>query len=110
MNFMTAESDFASIADDLAPAGVVLGQMFGAKALYFNGKALGCLLRSNNAVFKLGRASAAHAEALTIAGATLFYPGGGTKAFKDWVEVPEAQSPHWPELAEAALNAATATL
>ena len=106
---MTAETEFVSIADDLAPAGVVLGHMFGARALYFNGKALGCLLRSDNAVFKLGRASTAHADALLIPDARLFYPGGGTRAFKDWVEVPQNQSAHWPELAESALNAAATT-
>jgi hypothetical protein len=106
---MSPEDDFASIVDELGAAGVVAGRMFGAKALYLNGRAIGCLLRSGNAAFKLGRASEAHTAALTLPGADVFHPGGGSKAFKDWVEVPAGQSAHWAELAESALNAALTT-
>lgn len=76
--------------------------MFGAASLMVGSKAIGCL-HGDAVAFKLGKDSAAHAEALALPGAALFDPSGMGRPFKDWVVVPLASSGRWPELAEAAL-------
>jgi hypothetical protein len=101
---MDPDTVFDDIAADLAPVGVTSGKMFGARALKLNTKALGCLRKSGAMAFKLGADSAAHTEALALPGAELFDPSGQGHPFKDWVEVPAAQSDHWLRLAEAALD------
>jgi hypothetical protein len=99
---MTPDTIFDDVADELAARGVTTGKMFGARALKLDTKALGCLLKSGAMAFKLGADSAAHAEALALPGAELFDPSGQGHPFKDWVQVPAAQSDHWLRLAEAA--------
>ncbi|MET4093511.1 hypothetical protein [Arthrobacter sp. UYCu712] len=47
---------FEGVAADLAGAGVVLGQTFGARALVVNRKAIACL-NGDEMAFKLGRDS-----------------------------------------------------
>ncbi len=95
---------FDEIAADLAVQGVVTGNMFGARALKSGGKALGCLLKNDAMALRLGAGTPAHAEALALEGARLFDPSGRDQPFKDWVEVPAAQSEHWAGLAQAALD------
>ena len=93
---------FEGVAADLAGAGVVLGQTFGALALMVNRKAVACL-NGDEMAFKLGRDSPEHAQALLLPDARLFDPSGMGRPFKDWVEVPAGSSAHWSALAEAAL-------
>lgn len=97
-----ATAAFEGIAADLAGAGVVLGQTFGARALMVNKKAMACL-HGDGMAFKLGRDSAEHSRALLLPEAELFDPSGMDRPFKDWVEVPVGSAEAWPALAEAAL-------
>ena len=68
-----------------------------------------CLKVDGNAfVVKFGRDLAfkltgdAHSEALKRDGAKLFDPRGKGSPFKEWVQVPSAQSDAWPGLAAQA--------
>ncbi len=98
-----ATTAFEGLGEELAPAGVVLGKMFGARSLMLNNKALACL-NGDKVVFKLGRDSQAFAPALALPGAALFDPSGRNRPYKDWVEVPFTSHQEWPALAEAALH------
>ncbi len=101
---MDAEARFDEIVEDLAPRGVLPGAMFGSRSLTLEGTAFACL-KSGQLAVKLGAGSAAHAEALQIAGAALFDPSGKGRPFKDWVAVPVAASGEWERLATAGLDA-----
>jgi hypothetical protein len=98
-----ATAAFEGLGADLAPAGVVMGKMFGARSLMLNNKALACL-NGDKVVFKLGRDSDAFDPALRLPGAALFDPSGRNRPYKDWVEVPFTSHTQWPALAEAALD------
>ncbi|SCZ64715.1 hypothetical protein SAMN02799638_03942 [Arthrobacter sp. UNCCL28] len=98
-----AVAAFEGLGEDLAPAGVVMGKMFGATSLMLNKKALACL-NGDKVVFKLGRDTAEHARALSLPGAVLFDPSRMGRPFKDWVELPFAEHEDWPAFAEAALE------
>jgi hypothetical protein len=74
------ESQFADL-------GVSLGSMFGAPALFFDGKAFACEKRGYFGA-KLGAGTPEHGEALTLPGAELFDPSGSGRPFRDWVAVP----------------------
>ncbi len=100
---MTVDEIFDDLVDDLAGRGVSAGKMFGARALMFDGKAVGCLKGELFAV-KLGAGSTAHENALALPNAVLFDPAGKGRPFKDWVAVPLSESKHWLSLAEAALD------
>ncbi|OFI38466.1 hypothetical protein BIU82_03845 [Arthrobacter sp. SW1] len=93
---------FEELGADLLDAGVVAGQMFGARSLLLEKKAIACL-NGDLVAFKLGRDTPEHARALALPGAVLFDPSGMGRPFKDWVEVPLAASAEWPALADAAL-------
>ncbi|HEY8294290.1 MAG TPA: hypothetical protein VIG41_03030 [Micrococcaceae bacterium] len=97
-----ATAGFEAVAADLAGAGVVVGQTFGARALMANKKAIACL-HGESMAFKLGRESPEHAAALALAGAELFDPSGMKRPFRDWVDVPVASVASWPEFGHAAL-------
>ena len=97
-----AVAAFETLSADVAHAGVTTGKMFGAVSLMVGSKAVGCL-HGDGVAFRLGRDTAAHAEALALPGAALFDPSGVNRPFKDWVVVPLASSRHWTALAEAAL-------
>jgi hypothetical protein len=99
-----ADAVFEEIAAELAPRGVVTGNMFGSRGLKRAGKAFGCLRENGMMAFRLGAGTAAHAEALALPGAHPFDPSGRDRPFKDWVEVPGGQSARWPRLAEAAFD------
>jgi hypothetical protein len=102
---MDARERYDEICDDLAARNpeVVLTQMMGMPAVKADGKLVCGYVRSADAmVFKLPDAGA-HAEALALAGAHLFDPGGNGRPFKEWVVVPEAHASRWPGLAERAL-------
>jgi hypothetical protein len=98
-----ATAAFEGLGADLAPAGVVMGKMFGARSLMLSNKALACL-NGDKVVFKLGRDTAEHRRAMALPDAVLFDPSGMNRPFKDWVEVPFTSHPEWPALAEAALH------
>ena len=78
---------------------VVESKWFGKLCLKVDGKAF---------VVKFGRDLAfkltgdAHSEALKIEGAKLFDSRGKGSPFKEWVQVPLAQSAAWPGLSEKA--------
>jgi hypothetical protein len=72
---------------EFADRGVVLGSMFGAPALFFDGKAFACEKRGFFGV-KLGAGTPEHAEAVLLPGAELFDPSGSGRPFRDWVAIP----------------------
>ena len=91
------------LSEQLGDERVSVSAMFGKPALKdFRGKAFACLL-DGAVAFRLGRNTAAHAEALDLVGAHLFDPSGKDRPMKDWVSVPPAHAARWPELAESAL-------
>lgn len=97
---MSDHEPLDQLAAHLGDERVTISAMFGKPALKdHNGKAFACLLRGEVA-FRLGRDSAAHADALALPGAHLFDPSGKDRPMKDWVSVPPAHSGRWPEFAE----------
>jgi hypothetical protein len=79
-----------------------------AACLKRNGRLVACFSAGEDAmVFKL-KDPAARADALALAGAHLFDPGGRGSAFEQWVVVPPALADRWPELAAAALSSTSA--
>lgn len=74
---------------EAAASGVVAGKMFGAEALFLNGKAIVCAKR-DMVGFRLGEGTPAHTEALTRPHAELFDPSGKHRPFRDWVALPVA--------------------
>lgn len=106
MHSMTPDEHFEAIAEDLAPLGATAGVLFGKRILKAHGKTFACL-KDGWLAIKLGEGTAAHSEALGLAGAELFDPSGKDRPFRDWVAVPEAQAAEWPRLAEAAFKALT---
>lgn len=95
-----AQMSFENLTEEFASdPQVVEAKWFGKLCLKVDGKAF---------VVKFGRDLAfkltgdAHSEALNIAGAKLFDPRGKGSPFKEWVQVPNAQSSTWPDLAAQA--------
>jgi hypothetical protein len=77
--------------------------MMGYPGLKRNGRLVACFSAGEDAmVFRLTD-PAARAEALGLAGAHLFDPGGRGGAFGNWVVVPPSQAGLWPQLAGKAL-------
>ena len=93
---------FDEIVDDLVQRHphVARRKMWGMPSFTANGKAAGGLW-SDDMVFKLTGAEARE-RALALPGAHRFAPIEG-REMKEWVVVPQAQSEHWPELAETAV-------
>lgn len=104
---MDAEQRFEDIVDDLAPRGVLPGALFGSRSLTLEGTAFASFKGDRFAV-KLGAATSAHAEALTLDGAELFDPSGKGRPFKDWVVLPDVLADEWARFAEHGLAALTA--
>jgi hypothetical protein len=92
---------YHALAEELAPTGVVSGQMFGMPTLKAGGKAFAGLYEGGM-VFKLD--GDAHARALSLAGAHIFDPSGMGRPMKQWVVVPAEHAPSWEELAREALG------
>ena len=91
------------LREQLGDERVAVSAMFGKPALKDSrGKAFACLL-DGEVAFRLGRATAAHAAALGLAGAHLFDPSGKDRPMKDWVSVPPEHAERWPEFAELAV-------
>lgn len=100
---MVDREPLQQLQDQLGEDRVSVSAMFGKPALKDqDGKAFACLLNGEVA-FRLGRDSAAHAEALGLAGSHLFDPSGKDRPMKDWVSVPPEHAGRWAELAESAL-------
>lgn len=93
MSFENLTDQFASNPQ------VVEAKWFGKPCLKVNGKAF---------VVKFGRDLAfkligdAHTVALSVEGAKLFDPRGKGSPFKEWVQVPSAQSYTWSDFASEA--------
>ena len=101
---MDVNPEFEDVAAELAPRGVVIGNVFGSKALKSGSKAFACLLKSGSVAFRLGAGTPDHTAALALDGAHLFDPSGRDQPFKDWVEVPPAHEESWMRFAVAALE------
>jgi hypothetical protein len=72
---------------EFADLGVVLGSMFGAPSLFFDGTAFACEKRGFFGA-KLGAGTPEHEAALALPDAELFDPSGSGRPFRDWVAVP----------------------
>lgn len=93
------QTAFDVVADELtATSPAIRGMMFGMPSLKQGGKAFAGYYKGAM-VFKLG--GAAHARALTLAGAHLFDPIGG-RPMKEWVVVPMEHAAEWSALARDA--------
>ncbi|MEU8385761.1 hypothetical protein [Streptosporangium sp. NPDC048865] len=102
---MSAEEDFARVGAELADLGVGISRMMGSPALKDRaGKVFASLQRDGAMVFRLVRETPEHADALQLAGASLFDPSGRGREMKDWVVVPHSSAGRWTDLAEAALS------
>jgi hypothetical protein len=99
---MTPDECFDDILDELTPAGVHTATMFGSRALKRETKVF-AVVHTEDAVFRLGRGTPAHADALALDGAELFDPSGRGRPMKDWVRVPADHTDHWLPFAQAAL-------
>ena len=93
MNFESLIEEFSSNDQ------VVEAKWFGKPCLKVDGKAF-VVKFGRDLAFKL--TGEAHSEALNIEGAKLFDPRGKGSPFKEWVQVPSAQSSTWPDLAAQA--------
>jgi hypothetical protein len=100
---MTPDARFAGILDDLKMLGVTRSAMFGRKGMMADGKVIACYL-DDSVAFKLIAGTPEHAEAMALAGADLWEPGGMGRKFKDWVRVPESHEDTWGRFAEVALR------
>src|SRR4051794_25287143 len=80
-------------------------KMMGMPSVKLNGKLVLGLAGEGAMVFKLPD-PIAHGEALKLAGAHLFDPGGNGRPFKEWVVIPPEHEAEWPRFAEAALATA----
>lgn len=79
--------------------GAVHGQLFGKQCFKIGGKPFVAFFKASM-IFKLE--GVAHAEALALAGATLFDPSGKQRPMKEWVQVPFDRADLWPAFAAAA--------
>jgi hypothetical protein len=91
------------LAPGFADRGVTLGSMFGAPALFFDGKSFACEKRGYFGA-KLGAGTPEHEAALALPGAELFDPSGSGRPFRDWVAVPADDPDVASALAEQALS------
>jgi len=94
----------AVVSEMVATSPTTSGKMFGMPCLKnSNGKAFAGY-SEGSMVFKLSGIS--HAEALALAGASLFDPMGG-RPMKEWVLVPPEHSTQWIEFARDAFEYVT---
>ena len=77
------------------------GKMFGMPCLKIGSKVFAGFYR-DAMIFKLSGAT--HSQALALAGAHLFDPGGMGRAMKEWVVVPVDHADSWMDYARAALS------
>jgi hypothetical protein len=95
-----AVAAYDAVADELAPAGVVRGSMFGMPCLKI-GKKVVAGMYGDAMTFKLPPTP--REKALTLPGVEAFDPGMG-RPMKEWVLIPLAQSSAWPDFAAEALE------
>jgi hypothetical protein len=80
------------------------GQMMGSPALVLDDGRMIAFVHKDRMSVKLGRASAAHAEALGLAGSRLFHPGDGDRVFYDWVTIAATHGERWSEFVQRAID------
>jgi hypothetical protein len=99
--------DYEDLVDDLLSrhGDAERGQMMGMPVVRRNGTIALGLAGGDAVVFKLPD-PIAHGEALKLAGAHLFDPGGKGRAFKEWVVIPPEHDAEWPRFAELAFTRA----
>src|SRR5690242_7368905 len=94
---MTPEQRYQQVVEGLAGRGARAATMFGMPSVKdAAGKAFAGL-RGEDLVCRLGRDTAAHAQALALTGAHLFDPSGMGRPMKDWVCIPVAHAAHWAD-------------
>jgi hypothetical protein len=94
-----ANTTYDAVADDLVTAGATRARMFGMPSLKIGGKAFAGYSQGALVVKLRGEA---HAQALALAGATLFDPMGG-RPMKEWVVIPPEHADRWAEFGHMAL-------
>lgn len=100
---MTPDAAFDSLADELLQQGARREQMMGRPMFSIDGKMFACL--SNDRLgLRLGRGTADLDEALRVADATLFSPGGSDRVWRDWVSLPASAAAVWASFASRALE------
>ncbi len=79
------------------------GHMMSSPALVLDGRMI-AFVHEDRISIKLGRDSAAHAEALALSGSDLFHPGGGERVFYDWVTILATHRDRWSEFVQRAIG------
>jgi hypothetical protein len=98
---MDPEERWSQLRDELCEdtPDVTPSQMMGHPCLKVGSKMF-CSFSNDSLVAKLGGDD--HAEALALAGAELFDPGGSGRRMKEWVVIPFEHEPRWDGFARAA--------
>ncbi|MDM4762439.1 hypothetical protein QT381_05395 [Galbitalea sp. SE-J8] len=104
MGRYTTDAADAAFAPIVARFAGVLdrGTMMGRPILKHAGRMVACL-DGDGLGIRLGRESAAFADAMALPGAVLFSPGASGRDFADWVRLPVALEDHWEEFVARAL-------
>ena len=103
------EVDYDAMADDLVARGATRAQMMGRPILKVGSTMFAAHVGGDRLAVKLGRDTAAFAEALTLPGATVWSPGDSGRLFHDWVALPPSLEDEWMRFAEVARVAAAQT-
>ena len=99
---MAATEKLQEIADSFDPTLNVSTSKWFGKPCVSIGKKVFVILWGRDLVFKLTGQD--HLEALQMPGAHLFDPRGEGNPMKEWVQIPEAQSPAWERFARLAFE------
>jgi hypothetical protein len=103
------ESDYEAMADDLVARGATRAKMMGRPILKVGSTMFAAHISADRLAVKLGRDTAAYAEALTLPGVTVWAPGDNGRLFHDWVALPPSLEDEWMRFAEIARTAAAQT-
>ena len=95
----------AVVSEMIATSSTTTGKMFGMPCIKISNGKMFAGYFEGSMVFKLGGSN--HAEALSLAGATLFDPSDRGRPMKEWVVVPVEHSSRWLEFAQDAFDYVT---